>query len=76
MAGWTTYGKLDKFCLLPIQSIGLAVTTFVGQNLGADNMKRARKGNHGCIIHLHCNSPDPDGTCDHFCPIPCFSVHQ
>ena len=44
MAGWTTYGKLDKFCLLPIQSIGLAVTTFVGQNLGADNMKRARKG--------------------------------
>lgn len=44
MAGWTTYGKLDKFCLLPIQSIGLSVTTFVGQNLGAGNMPRAKKG--------------------------------
>ena len=42
MAGWTTYGKLDKFCLLPIQSVGLSVTTFVGQNLGAGNMKEAR----------------------------------
>ena len=44
MAGWTTYGKLDKFCLLPIQSIGLSVTTFVGQNLGAGKMDRAKKG--------------------------------
>ena len=43
MAGWTTYGKLDKFCLLPIQSVGLSVTTFVGQNLGAGNMNRAKK---------------------------------
>ena len=50
MAGWTTYGKLDKFCLLPIQSIGLAVTTFVGQNLGADNMKRARKGTNVALL--------------------------
>lgn len=44
MAGWTTYGKLDKFCLLPIQSIGLSITTFVGQNLGAGKTDRAKKG--------------------------------
>ena len=44
MAGWTTYGKLDKFCLLPIQSIGLSITTFVGQNLGAGKTERAKKG--------------------------------
>ena len=50
MAGWTTYGKLDKFCLLPIQSVGLSVTTFVGQNLGAGNMNRAKKGTTTAII--------------------------
>lgn len=50
MAGWTTYGKLDKFCLLPIQSIGLSITTFVGQNLGAGNMHRAKKGTTTALL--------------------------
>jgi MATE efflux family protein len=50
MAGWTTYGKLDKFCLLPIQSLGLSITTFVGQNLGAKKMERARKGTAYAVI--------------------------
>ena len=49
MAGWTTYGKLDKFCLLPIQSIGLAVTTFVGQNFGAGKLDRVYKGIRVCL---------------------------
>lgn len=44
MAGWSSYGKIDKFCLLPIQSLSLGVTTFVGQNLGAGKMERVRKG--------------------------------
>ena len=44
MAGWSAYGKIDQFMMLPMQSVALAATTFVGQNLGADNMKRARKG--------------------------------
>ena len=44
MAGWSSYGKIDKFCMLPIQSISLSVTTFVGQNLGAGQLKRAKKG--------------------------------
>ena len=30
--------------MLPMQSIGQAATTFVGQNLGARDVKRARKG--------------------------------
>lgn len=30
--------------LLPIQSMGQAVTTFVGQNLGAKKLERAKKG--------------------------------
>ncbi len=44
LGGWTTYSKVDMFIFLPVQSISLAVTTFVGQNLGLGEVKRARKG--------------------------------
>ncbi len=44
MSGWTAYLKIDQFMLLPMQSIALAATTFVGQNLGVGQEKRARRG--------------------------------
>ena len=44
MSGWTTYAKVDQLMFLPMQSIALASTTFVGQNLGKGNVERARKG--------------------------------
>ncbi len=44
LGGWTTYSKVDQFIFLPIQSLALATTTFVGQNLGMRNVKRAKKG--------------------------------
>ena len=44
MSGWTTYAKVDQLMLLPMQSISLAATTFVGQNLGKGNSQRARAG--------------------------------
>ena len=44
MGGWTAYAKIDQFLLLPMQSISLADTTFVGQNLGVGDAKRAKKG--------------------------------
>lgn len=50
MAGWTSYGKIDQFILLPMQSMSLSTTTFVGQNLGANNIKRARTGTHRAVI--------------------------
>lgn len=46
LASWTAYSKIDQFIFLPIQSIGLAVTTFVGQNLGVNDTKRAKKGTY------------------------------
>ena len=46
MAGWTSYNKIDSFALLPITTISLAVTTFVGQNLGAGLLDRVKKGMH------------------------------
>ncbi|MDO4547745.1 MAG: MATE family efflux transporter, partial [Clostridia bacterium] len=44
MAGWSCYNKLDVFALIPVQSIALASTTFVGQNFGANHIDRARSG--------------------------------
>ncbi len=44
MSGWSAYSKIDQLMFLPMQSIALAVTTFVGQNLGRGLEKRARRG--------------------------------
>ena len=46
LGGWTTYSKIDAFIFLPVQSISLAATTLVGQNLGNGDMKRAKKGTY------------------------------
>ena len=44
MSAWTTYTKVDAILFLPMQSIAMAVSTFVGQNLGAGQVDRAKKG--------------------------------
>ncbi len=44
MSGWTAYAKIDQLILLPMQSLSLASTTFVGQNLGINNVPRAKRG--------------------------------
>ena len=53
MGGWSAYIKIDMIVLLPMQSLSIAVTTFVGQNLGCGNVKRADKGaNVGFLMSL------------------------
>lgn len=44
MAGYGAYSKVEGFGFLPITSFTLALTTFVGQNLGAEEYERTRKG--------------------------------
>lgn len=44
MSGWTAYGKIDTLLMLPMQSLALASTTFVGQNLGLGKVDRAKRG--------------------------------
>ncbi len=44
MAGYGAYTKVEGFGFLPINSFTMAVTTFVGQNLGAKQFERTRKG--------------------------------
>ena len=44
MAGWSSYSKVDQFVMLPASSFGIAATTFVSQNVGAEKMERAERG--------------------------------
>ena len=50
MSGWTAYTKVDQLVILPVQSIAMAGTTFVGQNYGAGRMDRVRKGAGACMM--------------------------
>lgn len=49
MAGWSACNKIDQFVTLPVQSLGMAITTFVGQNLGAKQAQRAKEGVRACM---------------------------
>ncbi len=44
MAGYGAYAKVEGFGFLPINSFTMALTTFVGQNLGGKEYERTRKG--------------------------------
>ncbi len=43
-SGWGAYSKLDAFLMVPVMAIAQASTTFVGQNWGAKQPERARRG--------------------------------
>lgn len=44
MAGWSCYNKIDMFIMLPMSSMAMAATTFVSQNVGSRQYKRAHEG--------------------------------
>ena len=44
VAGCGAYTKIEGFAFLPISSFVIALTTFVGQNLGAGEHERAKEG--------------------------------
>ena len=44
MAGCGSYSKLEGFAFLPVTCFSQALSTFVGQNLGAKQYERAKKG--------------------------------
>jgi len=50
MAGWSCYNKIDTFIMLPMNSMALAATTFVSQNIGAEQYQRAEDGTRTAII--------------------------
>lgn len=44
MAGCSSYTKIDGFAILPVMSFSMALTTFTGQNMGANKIERVKKG--------------------------------
>lgn len=44
MAGYGSYVKIEGFAFLPITCFSMAMTTFIGQNLGAGKHDRAKEG--------------------------------
>jgi putative MATE family efflux protein len=50
MAGCGAYWKIEGFGFLPITCFSMAMTTFIGQNLGAKQYERAKKGARFGII--------------------------
>lgn len=57
MAGCGSYSKIDGFAILPVMSFSMALTTFVGQNMGAKRYDRVRQGARigtfiSCIVTL------------------------
>lgn len=50
MAGWGCYNRLDQFIMLPMQSMAMASTTFVSQNIGAKKENRANQGTQTAIV--------------------------
>lgn len=44
VAAWTAYGKVDVIFWMSISSMGLAITTFAGQNFGAGRVDRLKQG--------------------------------
>ena len=44
MAGCGAHAKIEGFAFLPINAFALAMATFIGQNLGAGEFDRAKKG--------------------------------
>ena len=50
MAGVAAYGKIDGFIYMPLMALSLAVSTYVGQNIGAGKFDRVQKGIRTCLI--------------------------
>lgn len=50
VAGLGAYSKIDGFAFLPVTSFNAAITTFIGQNLGAKQYDRAKRGSRFGLI--------------------------
>ena len=44
VAGFGVAGRIDSFATMPLMNFGAAISTFVGQNIGANKPERVRKG--------------------------------
>lgn len=50
IAAWGVYGKIDFVFWMTINSLGIAITTFVGQNFGAQKYGRVKRSIKICLV--------------------------
>ena len=48
IAAWSVFGKIDGLFWIIMGSFGISITTFVGQNFGAEKIDRVRQGVKAC----------------------------
>ena len=56
IAAWGVYGKIDFLFWMTINSLGIAITTFAGQNFGARQYDRVRRGVRVCLAMAACTT--------------------
>jgi putative MATE family efflux protein len=49
-AAFSAAGRIDSFAAMPAMSFAVALSTFVGQNLGANKPERVKRGFHATLI--------------------------
>lgn len=52
MAAYTSATKIDSIAIAPIVSIGTSLSVFAGQNMGAGNLDRIKKGLYHTLLSL------------------------
>lgn len=53
IAGYTAAVRIDQFAMMPLSNLSMAISTFVGQNMGAGFVDRAKKGfRNGLLMML------------------------
>lgn len=50
IAAYTVAGRIDAFAMLPAMNFSMALSTFVGQNLGAQRPDRVKKGFRATLL--------------------------
>lgn len=50
MAGFSAASRIDSFASMPAMNISMALSSFVGQNLGAGKVDRARRGFRSALL--------------------------
>lgn len=50
MSGATAGQRVESFVMIPVFAFGTAMSTFTGQNVGAGNLERVKKGRRVCLL--------------------------
>jgi putative MATE family efflux protein len=50
ISGFNAASKLDSFAIMPIMNFGMAISTFVAQNVGARKTERVKEGSNAAIL--------------------------